>query len=246
MGCISGTQTSDDVNTMNNKKSNDVGIINETQSLLSDNEFGFTNKSRKNQFNITLVDEDKQNDVSSVLFTPSQTHTTSKIIIPSVHFQINSETNNTPKHPLKPISDTNIHYNNNFNYFNLNNNNSNNSNTNYMNNIINSSNSCIDTNEDSGTLTVDIINNSYVKYKPKIIVIYHSIWDHVRIMALNIGKGIELQGGIVQYYQIEETINENIVKNTLKGIPQSKYANQHPILKYGLINEIYKKKIFKS
>eukprot|EP00485_Elphidium_margaritaceum_P009876 CAMPEP_0202685920 /NCGR_PEP_ID=MMETSP1385-20130828/1733_1 /ASSEMBLY_ACC=CAM_ASM_000861 /TAXON_ID=933848 /ORGANISM="Elphidium margaritaceum" /LENGTH=221 /DNA_ID=CAMNT_0049340393 /DNA_START=111 /DNA_END=776 /DNA_ORIENTATION=+ len=67
------------------------------------------------------------------------------------------------------------------------------------------------------------------KTKPLIVIVYHSIWGHIRTLAEEIEKGVKEAGCDVAVYQVQETLPDEVIKK-MYGKSQSEYADKHPIL----------------
>lgn len=46
---------------------------------------------------------------------------------------------------------------------------------------------------------------------PKIAIVYYSLYNHVRVLAYEIKKGIEAAGGTADVFQIPETLPESVL-----------------------------------
>jgi len=65
--------------------------------------------------------------------------------------------------------------------------------------------------------------------KPKIFVIYYSLYGHVRQMAEEIAKGVTETGAVVEIYQVPETLSPDVVKK-MGGVDQQQFKDKHPII----------------
>eukprot|EP01083_Nonionella_stella_P030577 83799_1 len=65
--------------------------------------------------------------------------------------------------------------------------------------------------------------------KPTILILYYSLYGHVRTLAEEEAKGVEASGANVKIFQIEETLSDEVV-GKMYGTKQKDFADKHPIL----------------
>eukprot|EP00484_Ammonia_sp_Unknown_P020281 CAMPEP_0197038638 /NCGR_PEP_ID=MMETSP1384-20130603/15543_1 /TAXON_ID=29189 /ORGANISM="Ammonia sp." /LENGTH=245 /DNA_ID=CAMNT_0042469099 /DNA_START=86 /DNA_END=823 /DNA_ORIENTATION=- len=73
---------------------------------------------------------------------------------------------------------------------------------------------------------------------PQIVLLYHSVWGHIRTMAEEVEKGLKASGCDVKVYQIQETLPDEVIKAKMYGTLQKEFADKHPVLTRDIMADV--------